>query len=37
MRQHVGLALVDEGAKPRPLRLKLVGDMSQLLAGGRVG
>ena len=35
MRQHVGLALVDEVAELRPLRPKLVGDMSQRLAGVR--
>ena len=38
VRQHVGLALVDERAELRPLRPDLVGDVSQrLLAFGRSG
>jgi hypothetical protein len=28
VRQHIGLALVDEGAKPGPLFAQLVGDVA---------
>ena len=34
MRQHVGLAIIDERPELRPLAAELVGDVAQCLAGG---
>ena len=33
VRQHVGLALIDEGCQLRPLAAKLISSMAQSLAG----